>query len=319
MHQLGLDEHDILLANLDGDELGLPRHFVARDLVSKSIVVCIRGTNSVSDVLVDLLCDSAPFATGYAHVGMRDAAYAVYACCADTVRAALAANKGFKLVVTGHSMGGGIAVLLTKILLDNSFTQLSCFAISPPPVFGPVHAVDNAWSEALECYILEEDIVPRLSLASARSLVMEIERVDALPLSDSDLRGLDNANLHDTIAGNAHVLFDEREQIAAPLYHPSSHINWLLPSEKCSREALDEVTARRKDRGRSPTHCCVRAEPAVLSRMLITRQCVTSHFPNRYYDAFDALLGIPPRKRRPRKEYPAKQTPALYYYGELGL
>jgi pimeloyl-ACP methyl ester carboxylesterase len=316
MHQLGLSEEDILLANLDGEELGLPRHYVARDAATKSVVVSIRGTNSVSDVILDLICDSAPFADGYAHTGMRDAAFAVYNSTVETVRVALAANPGFSLVITGHSMGGGIAVLLTKILIDSPLKcdGIRCYAISPPPVFGPIHAIDPAWSRVLESFILEDDIVPRLSLESARSLVMEIERIDGTPRSSSDLRNLDGSSLLETFGHKAGI-FDKREQGAAPLYHAAPHINWLLPIDTASLPTAGNVNHG----ARSPSHSSVRAEPSMFSQMLITRRCVTSHFPNRYVEAFDRLLNVPPRDPRPRRRRPAKASPHLYYYGELGF
>lgn len=131
LHQLELEMSDILVANLDGDELGLPRHFVARDAASKSIVIVVRGTNSLSDVLVDLLCDSTPFSSGYAHSGMKDAAEALFTSTLPTLRTALEENNGFKIVTCGHSMGAGVAMLLTKVLLDFGFSCVKCYAISP--------------------------------------------------------------------------------------------------------------------------------------------------------------------------------------------
>lgn len=74
LHQLQISQADIIVSGLDARQFGLPKHFVARDKSTESIVVAVRGTNSLSDVLVDLLCDCVPFANGYAHAGMRDAA-----------------------------------------------------------------------------------------------------------------------------------------------------------------------------------------------------------------------------------------------------
>jgi pimeloyl-ACP methyl ester carboxylesterase len=315
MHQLDLQPQEILVAGLDGDELGLPRHFVARDASTKSIVIVVRGTNSLSDVLVDLLCDSAPFAAGYAHSGMRDAAQALFTATLPTLRAALQENKGYTLVTAGHSMGGGVAILLTKILLDAGFAGTKCFAISPPPVFGPVHRVDGEWSAALECFVHMDDIVPRLSLESARALVMEIERIDGLPLSDNDLRGLSPASLHIAIAGRRSVRRSgggggggEREKLVAPLHIPTSHVHWLLPRE--------DVAGQQDEAGSQ--YVSVRAESSVFSRMLITRRCVASHFPNKYVSALNSLP-LAPRPPLRRRAKPGLAAGALHYDGELGF
>jgi hypothetical protein len=310
LHQLDIGVEDILVTGLLGDELGVPRHFVARDPTTKSIVVVVRGTNSLSDVLVDLLCDSAPFAKGYAHQGMRDAAQALYASIVPTLRTALAENKGYSLVAAGHSLGAGVAILLTKILLDNGFKNTKCYAVSPPPVFGPMHVVDRKWSDALECFVYCDDIVPRLSLASARALVMEIERIDGLPLSDAALRGLSPASLRVAIAGSRQEKLDAAgtpESAVAPLFIPTSHVHWMIPRADVERPGGD---------GQSQ-FVSLRAESSVFARMLITRNCVTAHFPNRYVCAFNNLP-IPPEPPRPKRSWVSKKmTP--YYDGELGF
>lgn len=312
MHQLKIGMEDILVLGLVGDVLGVPRHFVARDPSTKSIVVIVRGTNSLSDVLVDLLCDSAPFGKGYAHKGMRDAAQALYAAVAPTLRKALAENRGYTVVVAGHSLGAGVAMLLTKVLLDNGFKGTKCYAVSPPPVFGPKHAIDSQWSKSLECFVRCDDIVPCLSLASARALVMEIERIDALPLSDSTLRGLSPENLRVAITGSRDSARrsdnTKPESSVAPLFIPTSHVHWMIPR----RDSDDSV-----DGGDMSSFVSVRAEASAFSRMLITRNCVTSHFPNSYDSAFNNLP-IPPDVPQGKKKSPPPSQ-KYPYDGELGF
>jgi len=72
---LRIDNDDYIYSNkLDGQVIGIPRHFIAFDEETSSIVVSIRGTNSVSDLVTDLLCETVPFSNGVAHGGMADAA-----------------------------------------------------------------------------------------------------------------------------------------------------------------------------------------------------------------------------------------------------
>lgn len=106
LHQLRLSPEDIISSGLETNELGLPRHFVARDHATRSIVVAVRGTNSLSDVLVDLLCDCVPFGKGYAHQGMRDAAQALFTAILPCLRTAMEENKGYSLVTCGHRFVG---------------------------------------------------------------------------------------------------------------------------------------------------------------------------------------------------------------------
>jgi Lipase (class 3) len=307
MHQLGLEQEDLLLADLDGEHLGIPRHFVARDPSRKSIVITVRGTSSFSDIIVDLLCESAPFGSGYAHSGMKDAAYSLYHAVLPTVLSGLEENEGYTVVTVGHSLGAGVAILLTKILLDNGFKKVKCFAISPPPVFGPMHAVDRDWSDALECFVNEDDIVPRLSLQSARALAKEMEDINKNPGSRKELQTITPESLLSTIAQSASSEHTS-ERLVSPLYIPTLRgVHWLLPHSEEEDDGNAELRYR-----------CVNADNSVFGRILVTPNCVTSHFPNRYIAAFNALP-LPRGKEHIR--FPVQRpgyASILRYNGELG-
>lgn len=70
-----------------------------------------------------------------------------------------------EVVVCGHSLGAGVALLLSKLLLGSGH-KAKCYAFAPPPCFGPLDKVDEAWSNAVECFAFHFDIVPTLSLGS---------------------------------------------------------------------------------------------------------------------------------------------------------
>jgi pimeloyl-ACP methyl ester carboxylesterase len=309
LHQVGLDHDDLLLADLDGEHLGIPRHFVARDASTKSIVITVRGTSSLSDVIVDLLCESAPFGNGYAHSGIKDAAYSLYYAILPTVLSALEENEGYKVVTVGHSLGAGVAILLTKILLDNGFKGVKCYAISPPPVFGPMHAVDQAWSDALECFINEDDIVPRLSLQAARVLATEMEDINKVqtPAPRQELPTSSSGGLSSVIPQNSKPRQAKSHQIFSPLYIPTTRgVHWLLPHADAEEGDVD-IRYR-----------AVFASTSVFNRILVTPNCVTSHFPNRYMAAFNALP-LPPAKGPNRSASDLDMPCSIYRYdGELG-
>lgn len=308
MHQLDLHPSDVLMANLDGHQLGLPRHYIALDSCTKSIVIVVRGTNSVADVLLDLLCHTAPFASGYAHSGMRNAAQALFAVAEPVLRNALMNHSDWSIVTAGHSLGAGVAILLTKILMDNGYPNTKCYAISPPPVYGPLGSIDATWSSALECFVHEDDLVPRLSLKTARVLALEIERIDGLPFSDQELKSLSSRRLHVALEEARNLRSDTRDESVLPLYIPANHVHWLLCVDQRKRNG--ELEQRYK---------CFRVDIATFERIVVTRGCVQSHFPNTYIAAFDSFELKEPKISTKRKKAKQKARPGcLWYNGELG-
>lgn len=70
----------------------------------------------------------------------------------------------YTVVITGHSLGAGTAVLLS-LMLKSSYPDLRCFAFSPPGCL--VTAEAAVYCESfVTSVIIGDDIVPRLSVPS---------------------------------------------------------------------------------------------------------------------------------------------------------
>lgn len=125
-------------------DVGETPFFVAIDYTKQKIVISIRGTLSMKDVLTDLDAEAEclpldpPREDWLGHKGMVQAA--VYIKCKleeeDLIQKALNHNPtrgtaAFDLVLVGHSLGAGTAAILA-ILLKKDFATLKCFSYSPP-------------------------------------------------------------------------------------------------------------------------------------------------------------------------------------------
>lgn len=99
-------------------------------------------TNFRSDIVIDIVCEAIDFLGGKAHQGMADATMEILEEIKDTLRTALKKYPGFKLFITGHSLGGGVGTLMTMAIRAGkiqdyvpSDVPLMSKVFAPPPVF----------------------------------------------------------------------------------------------------------------------------------------------------------------------------------------
>lgn len=129
----------------------LPEYFISVDHEDKQIVITFRGTFAMVDVLTNLQCHSRPVEIdgvniGDVHNGMWEQAQA-YAKPKNTLHKTTANllkyHAGYGLVLTGHSLGGGIACLLAfrwANLTDGSKGMFLTSENSGLPANRPIHA-----------------------------------------------------------------------------------------------------------------------------------------------------------------------------------
>ena len=70
-------EDDIIYAQLEAKPLLQP-HYMIRDPVRKAIVISIRGTATLRDLIADMAARPIPFAGGAAHTGTRESTTAFW-------------------------------------------------------------------------------------------------------------------------------------------------------------------------------------------------------------------------------------------------
>lgn len=191
----GLQPEDILLSSFtQTPEIATGAvplaHFVAVDHEARAVVLTIRGTLGIDDLLTDLKCDYAPLTwqgrEWTAHGGMLRCAQ--HLAKQDnrvlaTLREALEAHAGYGLILCGHSLGGGVAAMLGIMLSERDSLCGNFVTTSETPLVPPgrrIHcfsygspAAISAGLRAETCDLVTSvvygrDIVPSLSLGTLR-------------------------------------------------------------------------------------------------------------------------------------------------------
>ncbi|XP_025938793.1 sn1-specific diacylglycerol lipase beta isoform X4 [Apteryx rowi] len=153
----GLQYRDFIHISFHNKIYEIP-FFVALDHKKEAIVVAVRGTLSFEDILTDLSAD-----------------------CEDLTLEDVLENgfvhKEYKLVIVGHSLGGGTASILA-IMLRNSFPTLKCYAFSPPGGLLSKSLADYT-KHFIVSVIVGKDLVARLSMPNMEDLKRRIVRIVA--------------------------------------------------------------------------------------------------------------------------------------------
>ncbi|RKP01325.1 hypothetical protein CXG81DRAFT_18853 [Caulochytrium protostelioides] len=161
----------------------------------KAIVLAVRGTYSAADILVDLNIQLEVLQVPrsmlvshrithtqdelhWAHSGFLQTARNIAAELEreGTLNALCRGGKleGYRLVLCGHSLGAGVATLLTFLLRQKqAFASATCYAYSPP---GCVMSASIAplFEKFVTSVVNGDDLVPRLSRNSMEILKRDV-------------------------------------------------------------------------------------------------------------------------------------------------
>ncbi len=129
------------------------------------LVVAMRGSHSLANwaTNIQIAKDPGPFRDTNVHQGFQDALYPALLDIA--IKAKDMRDKGQQVWITGHSLGGALAVLLTAMLLERGIEVSGLYTFAAPRVGN--HKFQRQFDDNMDGkpnyrYVNEHDIVPQL-------------------------------------------------------------------------------------------------------------------------------------------------------------
>ncbi|CAO3701370.1 unnamed protein product [Rhizopus stolonifer] len=302
-----------------------PSYFISIDRSRKSIVLSIRGTWSLYDAITDLVCEYKPWKKGLVHSGMLASAQWFYTTIIPQIFRYIAhhSDELDRFVITGHSLGGGTASLLTMMVADcidqlreiahNPLFDLHCYSYAPAAACSG--DLGKQYEQYIHSFVCHDDIVGRLSYGSAMKLKELM--LDTISTYNT-LGGFKKTITHPEIRKVCLNIMNKRreklntitESMYPSLYIPGKIVQIRREKEKKLKKpnmkesgdmSQDLVSGRRSSvavmeniskhiPGASSTHYTLNYTTHTISdEMALTKTCIEDHMISAYHEAFTAI------------------------------
>lgn len=176
-----LPHEDLLLCQLES-RLHMPAYYLCIDRKTNSFVIAVRGTLSVLDAITDMHAGSIPFpdakSNHYAHQGIALNSLNLYNEIIKNPNFIKywsdPKHKDHNLVITGHSLGAGVASLLTilfKVQPDApKITNIHGYSYGCPLIVNHDLATHPDILESVTNIVHNDDVISHLSLKNLYKL-----------------------------------------------------------------------------------------------------------------------------------------------------
>nr|GMD12179.1 Sn1-specific diacylglycerol lipase [Ipomoea batatas] len=243
-----------------------PGYYIAVDKRKRLVILGIRGTHTVYDIITDIVSSSNEEVTyeGYStHFGSAEAARWFLTHEMETLRKCLQKHEGFRLRLVGHSLGGAIASLLAIMIRKKSPQELgfnpdivTAVGIATPPCVSQDLA--EKCFDYVVTVVMQDDIIPRLSVASLIRLRNEIIQTDWMSVFEKgDWKGVVDlftnakqvvSSIQD-VAQKLAEFAKSRDQTTYPDVPPRKEVNTASGTRPTSGSASNAASLAKQHKG----------------------------------------------------------------------
>jgi hypothetical protein len=154
------------------------------------ILLVVRGTKTITDVITDLLCEDVPYRGGSAHAGILQSGQYLakkHEPLFRKLQQQFKGEKSIQLTLIGHSLGAGAASIAGMELQD-----LDCVEKVKVIGFGCPALLSKDLSEKTLDYITtvvaDNDCIPRMSTATMVNTILDIGSYNWIPYARRDIQ-----------------------------------------------------------------------------------------------------------------------------------
>ena len=170
-----------------------PAHFIAVKRAqpiwspSLDVIMCVRGTKTITDALTDLFCDYEDYRGGKAHSGILEGGRFLANKHKTTLKNLLKSSGKHKIKLTliGHSLGAGAASIIGIELNDESDIDVQVIGFGCPALL--TKELSEQTKSFVTTVVADDDCVPRLSAATIVNSVLNIMEYNWLPSARRDV------------------------------------------------------------------------------------------------------------------------------------
>ncbi|ELP90665.1 lipase containing protein, putative [Entamoeba invadens IP1] len=166
-----------------------PAHYICVDHTIGAIVISCRGTSTITDCIADCtfcyesLCVRGVY--GLVHKGIYQTASTIYVKILPTLHTLTLEYPDYKILCTGHSLGGAVAQVLTILLrAKHQEFDTNCIVFGAVPSVSENIANMEEFQSSVVSIINGSDMIPRCSLKSISDILERIETVSSKVGSD---------------------------------------------------------------------------------------------------------------------------------------